>query len=66
MDDEAFRNLKKSLRQHGCVTNGFLKENVHFYVRHVKDVRERGLGAARGSEKGSCSLQPHMPSTAAA
>ncbi|CAB9526030.1 expressed unknown protein [Seminavis robusta] len=49
MEDEAFRNLKASLRQRGCITNNYLKENVHFYVRHVKQVRQRrALAAANG------------------
>ena len=38
-DDAAFQTLKTSLRQRGCVTNGYLKENFHFYVQHVKAVR---------------------------
>ena len=41
LEDEAFQVLKKSLRQKGCVTNAYLKENVHLYVQHVKQVRER-------------------------
>lgn len=41
LEDEAFRVLKQSLRQRGCVTNAFLKENVHLYIQHVKQVRER-------------------------
>ena len=40
-DDAAFRTLKASLRKRGCVTNGYLKENFHFYVQHVKTARER-------------------------
>lgn len=40
-EDEAFRNLKASLRKRGCVTNGYLKENFHFYVQHVKAVNDR-------------------------
>ena len=42
-DDQAFQNLKTSLRSRGCVTNAYLKENVHFYIRHVKDVRAHRL-----------------------
>lgn len=38
-EDEAFRTLKESLRQRGCVTNGYLRQNLHFFVKHVKDVR---------------------------
>jgi hypothetical protein len=40
-EDEAFQVLKRSLRQRGCVTNGYLKENIHFYVMHVKETRAR-------------------------
>ena len=46
-EDEAFRNLKKSLRQRGCVTNGYIKENFHFYVQHVKEVKARKLEASK-------------------
>jgi hypothetical protein len=38
-DREAFQTLKASLRQRSCVTNAYLKLNVHFYVQHVKQVR---------------------------
>lgn len=38
-EDNSFANLQKSLRQRGCVTNGFLQENLHLYVQHVKSVK---------------------------
>jgi hypothetical protein len=38
-DREAFETLKISLRQRSCVTNTYLKLNVHFFVQHVKQVR---------------------------
>jgi hypothetical protein len=45
-EDDEFRILQRSLRQRGCVTNGYLKENIHFYVLHVKETRARRLIAA--------------------
>jgi len=38
-DDRSFRALQKKLRQRGCVTNTFLQQNLHFYVRNLKDRR---------------------------
>jgi hypothetical protein len=32
-DDHAFRHMKHQLRQRGCVTNMFLRQNVHLYVK---------------------------------
>jgi hypothetical protein len=38
-DDAAFRKLQRSLRKKHCVTNQFLKQTIHGYVKHHKDVR---------------------------
>ena len=61
---QAFQTLKASLRQRGCVTNTYLKENFHHYARHVKDVRERR--SKRNLVVRQRSLRRHVPSSAAA
>ena len=38
-EDDSFRKLQQSLRKRGCVTNGFLQENLHLYVQHVRHVK---------------------------
>ena len=44
-EDDSFRKLQQSLRKRGCVTNGFLQENLHLYVQHVKDIKVRQQGS---------------------
>lgn len=63
-DDQAFRTLKASLRQRGCVTNTYLYENLHHYVRHIKDVRERR--SRKGMDVRQRSLRRNLTTTAAA
>lgn len=43
MDPENFRNLQMALRRRGCVTNTYLQMNVHKYVQHVRNKKEREL-----------------------
>ena len=43
-EDDSFRKLQQSLRKRGCVTNGFLQENLHLYVQHVRNVKVRQQG----------------------
>lgn len=43
-EDDSFRKLQHTLRKRGCVTNGFLQENLHLYVQHVKEVKVRQQG----------------------
>ncbi|CAB9514549.1 expressed unknown protein [Seminavis robusta] len=40
-DDAAFQTLKRSLQKRNHVTNLYLQQTLHHYVKHVKDVRER-------------------------
>jgi hypothetical protein len=63
-EDEAFRTLKVSLRQRGCVTNAYLKENAHFYIKHVKDVRAARENAA-AAKRGRVSRRKRTPTTVA-
>jgi hypothetical protein len=46
-DEEAFQMLKANLRAKGCVTNSYLKENLHFYVKYVKDSRAKRIQRER-------------------
>lgn len=39
LNDANFRRLKESLRSRGCVTNGYLQQNMHRYVQHVRSVK---------------------------
>jgi len=38
-EEDSFQSLKASLRKRGCVTNSYLKENMHFYIQHCKHVQ---------------------------
>ena len=38
MDDRTFQSLKDGLRKRGVITNNYLRENLHFYVQHIKQV----------------------------
>lgn len=61
IDDKAFKALQKALRQRGCVTNTYLKENFHLYVRHMKDVDQLRQRHVKEEE-----CQQHAPGNAAA
>ena len=39
MDDALFCSLQQSLRKRGVITNNYLKENIHFWVKHQKEKR---------------------------
>lgn len=40
-DERAFRTLQMSLKQRKCTTNMYLSQTVHFYMKHVKDIRRQ-------------------------
>jgi hypothetical protein len=41
MDDQTFQSLKDGLRKRGVITNNYLRENLHFYVQHIKELEAR-------------------------
>lgn len=47
MDDETFQRLKNGLRKRGVITNNYLRENLHFYVQHIKKVEQKKEVARR-------------------
>jgi hypothetical protein len=53
VDDENFRKLQASLRSRGCITNGYIQQNLHKYVQHVRVAKQAKLRR--------CSS--HIPST---
>ncbi|CAB9514548.1 expressed unknown protein [Seminavis robusta] len=40
-DDAAFQSLQKALRKRHAVTNGHLTQNLHLYIKKVKDVQAK-------------------------
>ncbi|CAB9516280.1 expressed unknown protein [Seminavis robusta] len=52
-DPEAFRRLQRALRKKGCITNGYLKQNLQHYVYHLK--YEHAIQEARKIETTSSS-----------
>lgn len=46
IDDDNFRQLQQSLRNRGCVTNTYIQQNMHKYVKHVRSVKEAKIRAS--------------------
>jgi len=41
MDNQAFHRIQKSLKQRGCVTNAFLSQSLHLYVKWYTEKKKR-------------------------